>query len=107
VHGFLSVDVPTDAVAPAVLFNDLGVGYRLPAGGFLRAVIPTMEAHVNIPLTHRSARDPERRRDSVDITVGAHLELGERTWLSFAAATPVTSPGLFDAEALARFNWGF
>ena len=32
-HGFLSVDVPTDAVAPTVLFNDLGVGYRLAVGG--------------------------------------------------------------------------
>ena len=39
-HGFLSVDVPTDAVAPTVLFNDIGIGYRLPVGGFLRAVIP-------------------------------------------------------------------
>jgi hypothetical protein len=27
--------------------------------------------------------------------------------LNFAAATPVTSPRLFDAEALARFNWRF
>jgi len=106
-HGFLSVDVPTDAVAPTVLFNDLGVGYRLPVGGLLRAVIPTFEVHVNTPLTHRSAGDPERRRDSVHLTLGAHLELGERTWLSLAAAAPVTSPRLFDAEALVRLNWGF
>lgn len=106
-HGFLSVDVPTDAVAPTVLFNDIGVGYRLPVGGTLRAVIPTFEVHVNTPLTHRSAVDPERRRDSVNLTLGAHLELGERTWLSLAAAAPVTSPRLFDAEALARLNWGF
>ena len=108
-HGFLSVDVPTDAVAPTVLFNDLGVGYRLAVGGgeILRAVIPTVEVHVNSPLSHRSASDPERRRDSVHLTVGAHLELGERTWLSFAAATPVTRPRLFDAEALARLNWRF
>lgn len=73
----------------------------------MRAVIPTLEVHVNTPLTHRSAADPERRRDSVHVTLGAHLELGERTWLSVAAATPVTRPRLFDAEALARFNWGF
>jgi len=72
------VDVPTDAVAPTVLFNDLGVGYRLPVGQLLRAVIPTFEVHVNIPLTHRSASDPERRRDSVNLALGAHLELGER-----------------------------
>ena len=62
---------------------------------------------MNTPLTHRSAGDPERRRDSVHLTLGAHLELGERTWLSFAAATPVTSPRLFDAEARARLNWRF
>jgi hypothetical protein len=106
-HGFLSVDVPTDAVAPTVLFNDIGIGYRLPVGGILRAVIPTFEVHVNTPLTHRIVGDPERRRDSVDLTLGAHLELGERTWLSFAAAAPVTSPRLFDAEILARLNWRF
>ena len=62
---------------------------------------------MNTPLSHRSSRDPEGRRDSVHVTVDAHLELGERTWLSFAAATPVTSPRLFDAEALARLNWRF
>ena len=61
---------------------------------------------MNTPLTHRSAADSERRRDSVHLTVGAHLELGERTWLSLAAATPVTRPRLLDAEALARLNWG-
>ena len=99
--------MPTDAVAPTVLFNDLGVGYRLAVGGLLRAVIPTVEVHVNTPLTHRSAGDPERRRDSVHVTLGAHLELGKRTWLSFAAATPVTRPRLFDAEARARLNWRF
>lgn len=43
----------------------------------------------------------------MNLTLGAHLELGERTRLSFAAATPVTSPSLFDTEALARLNWGF
>jgi hypothetical protein len=37
----------------------------------------------------------------------SHLELGERTWLSVVAATPVTRPRLIDAEAPARFNWGF
>lgn len=62
---------------------------------------------MNTPLTHRSADDPERRRDSVDLTAGVHLELGERTWLSLAAATPVTGPRLFDAEALVRLNWRF
>ena len=76
-------------------------------GGVLRAIIPTVEVHVNTPLNHRSEGDPERRRDAVDVTVGAHLELGERTWLSLAAATPVTGPRLFDAEALVRLNWRF
>jgi hypothetical protein len=42
----------------------------------------------------------------VHLTAGAHLELGERTWLSLAAA-PVTSPRLFDAEAPVRLTWGF
>jgi len=108
VHGFASVVVPSDDAAPAILFNDLGVGYWLYRGeGILTAAVPTLEVHVNTPLTHRDASDAERRRDSVDLTGGVHFNLGRRSSVGIAAGTPVTHPRLFDAEVLGQFNWAF
>jgi hypothetical protein len=108
VHGFSSVAVPTDDIAPTVLFNDIGIGYWLETcHGPLTAIVPTFEVHVNTPLTHRSAGDPERRSDSVDLTAGAHFVLGDSLSLGAAGCTSVTGPKLFDFEVLLNLNWRF
>ncbi len=70
-------------------------------------MVPTFEVHVNTPLTHRGEGDPERRRDSVDLTAGVHLQIGEKTWLGIGVGTTVTNPRLFNVEALGSVNWRF
>jgi hypothetical protein len=107
-HGFTSVMVPTESRDVTVLYNDLGVGYRIDLGSrWLRAVIPTVEAHINTPLNHRSAPPFPRFVDSVNITGGSHFLLGERFSLGVGVCVPVTGPRLFDVEALCNLNWYF
>jgi hypothetical protein len=105
VHGFSSYLYPTDTVAPVVWFNDLGVGYYWARNGrFLTAIVPTAEVHVTTPMNHRSESDPERRRDTVDLTGGAHFYFGNRTSIGVAVGTPVTGPRPFSVEGLLNFN---
>ena len=75
--------------------------------GAIKAVVPTLEVHVNTPLNHRDDGDPEHRTDSVDLTTEVHLQLGEKTWLGIGVVTTVTNPRLFEVEALASVNWRF
>ncbi|MBI1831565.1 MAG: hypothetical protein HYR84_08970 [Planctomycetes bacterium] len=108
VHGFSSLLYPTDTVAPVVLFNDLGVGYYWKQSGrWLTAVVPTAEVHVTTPINHRSDADPERRRDTVDVTGGAHFLFGNRTSIGVAVGTPVTGPRIFSVEGILNFNWRY
>lgn len=109
IHGFSSVGTPLgDDSLPVMLFNDLGVGWRMETGGgTIRALVPTLEVHVNTPLTHREAGDPERRRDSVDLTGGVHFQIGERTWLGLGVATTVSDPRLFEVEGIFNLNVRF
>jgi hypothetical protein len=105
VHGFTSLAVPTDEVLPTILFNDIGIGWNCPCDmGPVTVIVPTIEVHVNTPLNHRDEGDPERRRNSVDLTAGVHLLLGEKAWLGLGVGTTVTNPRLFDVEALVSLN---
>lgn len=107
VQGFSSVAVPTNDVLPVILFNDIGIGWNIECKGLIKMVVPTFEVHVNTPLNHRDHGDLEHRRDSVDLTTGVHLKLGEKTWLGLGVGTTVTNPRLFNVEALASLNWSF
>lgn len=74
VQGFTSLLVPTDSRDVTVLYNDVGLGYRLYQGdGLLQAIIPTFEVHVNTPLNHREASDSPRFVDSVNLTGGSYF----------------------------------
>ena len=59
-HGFSSIDVPTDLRDVTILYNDVGIGYHLyrarDEGRWITAVTPTFEVHVNTPLDHRGSR---------------------------------------------------
>ncbi len=108
VHGFSSIQVPTDPRDVTVLFNDVGLGYWLYRGsGGLRAVIPTFEVHVNTPLNHTSHDEPVRFVNSVDLTVGSHFRIGERLSIGAAVGIPVSGPRLFEIEGLANINFRF
>jgi hypothetical protein len=111
-HGFSSVDVPTDSRDVTVLYNDVGVGYFLYRGdgGPLTAVVPTVEVHVNTPLNHRGvlgSTDPAGTPDWVDLTVGTNVEFYQRTRLAVGVVTPVTGPKPFNFEVLAQLRWRF
>jgi len=111
IHGFMSVAVPTDTRDAVLLFNDLGIGYRFYQSrgtAVLSFVIPTVEAHIDTPLSHRgSQRLGVAALDEVVFTSGVHLGLFKKAQLSLGIATPVTGPLPFDVEALAELNWRF
>jgi hypothetical protein len=114
VHGFASLDIPTDSRDVTSLSNSVGVGYRFSRAGaedrVLRAIVPTFEVHVSDPLNHRGAfkvSDPSGTPDVVDLTMATTFELGRRANLSVGIVTPVTGPKPFDVEALVQFNWLF
>jgi hypothetical protein len=110
VQGFNSVAVPTDSRDVTILFNDVGLGYRLYRGApdqFITLIAPTIEAHVTTPLNNRAIDSPIRIPDLVVLTEGVHFGFRNNSTLTLGVATPVTGPHIFDIEALVQFNWRF
>jgi hypothetical protein len=110
VHGFISVEVPTDSRDVTMFFNDYGIGYRMYHDdfGMITSIVPTFEVHVNTPLNHRgTAGDPLGVPDWVDLTGGVHFGLWDRSSLTLAVGAPVTGPKPFDVEAIVQVNVHF
>jgi hypothetical protein len=109
-HGFHSIVVPTDARDVTVMFNDLAVGcwaYRNYADTFVQGIVPTVEFHLNTPLTHRGSRtQPIGLADQFDITIGSYV-MFPRSLLGIAVGLPVTGPKPFEVEAAANFTLRF
>jgi hypothetical protein len=110
VQGFSSLAVPTDARLPTLWFNSIAAGwwaYRNPAADCLTALVPTVELHVNTPLSHRGiTTEPIGFPDTVDVTAGCHFQFHQAT-LGVAVGAPMTGPKPYDIEVLANFNWNF
>jgi hypothetical protein len=114
VQGFSSIDVPTDSRDVTVWYNDLGVGYwllRRPDPDLvLTGLAPTLEVHVNNPLTHRGVlgfTDPAGTPDVVDLTAGLNVLLCQRARLAVGVVAPLTGPKPFDVEAITQFRVAF
>jgi hypothetical protein len=112
VHGFSSMDIPTQSNDVTLMFNDIGVGYYLfrdrSSDRTLTAVIPTVELHVNTPLNHRgSMNGPLGTPDWVDFTGGATFEFFRRSTLAIGASAPVTGAKPYDVEAIVQLNVRF
>lgn len=112
VQGFWSMDIPTDPNDVIFMFNDWGVGYfvfRNRPEGFVTALAPTMEVHVNDPLNHRhpSADCTTGLPDWVDITGGITVEFNRRSTLAVGVAAPVTGPKPYAVEAITHLNIRF
>ncbi len=110
-HGFSALDVPSDSRDVTMIYNDLGLGYFLYSdsrpGRILTAIVPTVEVHVNTPLTHRDAFDlfdPAGTPDVVNITSGVNVGLFNNAVMTFGMVTPVTGPRPFDYEVVALLN---
>jgi len=104
--------VPTDPNDVTFLFNDLGIGYfvfRNRTEGFVSAVAPTIEVHVNDPLNHRhpSADCMLGLPDWVDITGGVTFEFNRRASLAIGVSAPVTGPKPYALEAISHLNIRF
>jgi hypothetical protein len=114
IHGFTALGTPTDTNDVTILFNDVGIGYFFRHGQeqnpFISAVVPTFELHVNTPLNHRGALNPEDiagAPDIVNLTTGVTFEMRQQAELAVGLVTPVTGPKPFDFEVLVQFNWRF
>jgi hypothetical protein len=117
VQGFISAALPISREQAVVLFNDLGVGYfayrDAGCSRWLRAVVPTLELHINTPLRQPEVveqfegLDSLRLVDTVDLTLGTTLEFGDRATLGLGMITPLTGPRPFDIGALAQLNYRF
>jgi hypothetical protein len=109
-QGFTAVIVPTESKDVTLYTLDLGLGYRIyrsDADEFLTSITPTVEAHVNIPLSNNGPTAPIFFPDTVVITGGVHFGLMGTARLTLAAAVPVTAPRVNDVEFVAQFNFAF
>ncbi|MGP0066723.1 MAG: hypothetical protein ACLQGP_24425 [Isosphaeraceae bacterium] len=113
-HGFTAMDVPTSTRDVTMVYNDIGIGYfayRNPnPDGFLMALIPTFEVHVNDPLTHRdfdNQLDLTGTPDVVNLTYGINTMIGQSSVFTFGVVTPVTGPRPFEYELVALINFRF
>jgi hypothetical protein len=113
IHGFTSIDLPTESDDVTLLRNDIGIGYYLyrdrESMRGLTGVVPTFEVHVNTPLDHRGAFDPDPAAtpDWVDMTMGLTFEFHQQATFAVAFVTPVTGPKPYAYEIMAQFNWRF
>jgi hypothetical protein len=110
-HGFAAIDVPTSVRDVTMVYNDVGIGYyayRNPdPKGWLMALVPTFEVHVNDPLTHgdfNNRLDLTGTPDIVNLTYGINALVGENSVFTFGFVTPVTGPRPFDYEIVALIN---
>jgi hypothetical protein len=111
-QGFEEIVIVTDSRDADLLFTDVGVGYFLmkdcSEGRWLTAVIPTVEAHLNDPLSHRGEfSGPFGITDWLVLTQGVILEFNRRSQLAIAVGEPVTGPKPYAVEAIAQFNFKF
>jgi hypothetical protein len=109
---FTSLAVPTDARDVTLFFEDFALAYLLYRNSdpnrWLRAVVPDIECHANIPLNHGSLSDiPIGFPTTVDFTGGCYFFLGRGAVLGMGAGTPVTGPKPYSIEALATLNYIF
>jgi hypothetical protein len=115
-HGFSSFAFPINPNDVSLIYNDAGIGYFLYQDtnevptGWITAIVPTTEVHVNTPLNHQNvynANDIAGSANVVNLTQGLNVEFHRRSILTFGIATPITSPKPFDLEALLLFNVRF
>lgn len=109
-HGFTSIAVPTSSIDVTILTNDLGVGYWLYRNArdrFVQGVIPTFEAHANIPLNHRGMQSvPIGFSDQLNVTGGIYVVL-PRSLFGFAAGVPIVGPNPYQYELNAHYALRF
>jgi hypothetical protein len=131
-QGFFSADAPFNVNDSTYLYTDLGLGYiyRRGSRNWLNAIVPTVEVHVNDPITNRQHLVTPTSRfrqatgytnlanlsggafvpatvtynDICNITTGVTAVFSQRTTLALGVATPVTGPQPFAYELQLMLN---
>jgi hypothetical protein len=109
-HGFTSLVVPTDAPDVTMLFNDYGVGcylYQAADDKLINFITPTLELHVNTPLSNRGGGAEVFMPDIVNFTNGVHIGVAGCCLFTAGLAMPVTGPRPYDVGAIFQFNFVF
>ncbi len=113
-QAFEAIDVATNSRDVTLIYNDYAIGYFLYESkdprAFIKALVPTFETHVNIPLNHRGAQrpgDPSATGDQVNLTLGTTLVLKKNATLAFSFGQPVVGPNAFNYETALLFNYYF
>ena len=100
-QGITSIGVPTDGIDVTIYSADLGVGYwiyRSDSDSFIRGIVPTFEAHANIPLNHRGMQSvPIGFSDQLNLTSGVYVIM-PRAIMGCAVGVPVVGPKPYDFE---------
>jgi hypothetical protein len=111
VHGFTSVEFPSESRDLTIAFTSIGVGFwaiRNHGDGWLTGVVPTLEIHFNDPLNHRgSGNCPVGMSDIIDVTGGVHILVGRSLTISSGITTPLSGPRPDNFEAILQANWRF
>lgn len=113
VQGFTGIDVPTSTGLSTLFYSDLALGYFVYRAedpqAWLSAIVPTFETHVNIPLSERGFHSATYANniDNVNLVLGSHFLVGERSIITAAFASPVTGPKPFAYEFLLQLNFFF
>jgi hypothetical protein len=111
VQGFSGFDFPANNADVTYMYNDIATGYFLyrndDPNGFLTAIVPAFEAHVNSPFNHRNVWNPfdiAASPNVVSLTYGLHVQFWGRAVLSCALVQPVSNPRPFDTEVAMLLN---
>lgn len=133
IHGFSAIDAPFDAQDATYWYNDLGLGYFIqrPRRRGLTAIIPTLEAHVNTPISHtthsvsasplllelttqpglqmepllNTALGHLRYHNQVNLTSGLTFVFNRRSTVALGVVTPVGGPNPYHYELQAQVNF--
>lgn len=111
-QGFNSFIFPTDSNDITLYTNDVQVGYILynAPGRTLSRVIPTMEAHLNVPLNNRGndyVNDTTHFPDQLTLLGGLQMLFKDKAGLGISTGAPVTGPRLYSLQATVQFNYWF
>ena len=110
-QGFTSISTPSSIKDVTMVYNDIGLGYFLVRSteptAFFTGVAPTIEAHINTPLTHGgvfNSNDIAGTPAVVDLTYGLNVTMKSNYVMTLGVVTPVTGPRPFNTEYLLLFN---
>jgi hypothetical protein len=107
VQGFDAVVVPTSGGQPTFLSHDAAAGYFLyrDGAGLVTGVIPTVEAHLNVPVSMRGTNaNPVGFVDTLTLLGGAHALIRQNGSVGVAVGSPITGPRPFSLQATVQFN---